>query len=76
MFEEIWNYGFPQEFSHFAQAIRGTEELLESGEDGREVLSILWAAYESAGAGKRVDLPYTPPADAKRPIEMWLGKEL
>lgn len=70
-FEEIWNYGFPQEFAHFARAIRGKEELLESGEDGREVLSILWAAYHSAGTGRRIDLPFTPPANVKRPIEMW-----
>ena len=51
--------------------MRGKEKLLESGEDGREVLSILWAAYHSAGTGKRIDLPFRPPADVKRPIEMW-----
>jgi predicted dehydrogenase len=71
MFEEIWNYGFPQEFAHFARAIRGREKLLESGEDGREVLSILWAAYESAGTGRRIDLPFSPPKNIKRPIELW-----
>jgi len=74
VFEEIWNYGFPQEFAHFARAIRGEEELRESGVDGREVLSILWAAYESAGTGRRVELPYTPPAGVGRPIELWLGE--
>jgi len=70
-FEEIWNYGFPQEFSHFARAMRGKEKLLESGEDGREVLSILWAAYASAGRGERINLPFRPPSNVKRPIEMW-----
>jgi hypothetical protein len=43
----------------------------ESGEDGREVLAILWAGYHSAGSGQRVELPYTPPAEVKRPVEMW-----
>jgi predicted dehydrogenase len=70
-FEEIWNYGFPQEFSHFARAMRGKEELRESGHDGREVLSILWAAYASAGSGKRINLPFKPPKNVKRPIELW-----
>lgn len=75
MFEEIWNYGFPQEFAHFARAIRGEEEPLETGEDGREVLSIIWAAYQSAGTGRRVELPFTPPPEIKRPIELWLGRD-
>ncbi|MBI3829556.1 MAG: gfo/Idh/MocA family oxidoreductase, partial [Planctomycetes bacterium] len=70
-YEEIWNYGFPQEFHHFARAIRGREELRESGADGREVLAILWAAYKSAGTGKRIDLPFRPPSNVKRPIELW-----
>jgi predicted dehydrogenase len=70
-FEEIWNYGFPQEFAHFARAMRGKEALLESGADGREVLAILWAAYASAGRGERIALPYRPPARVKRPIELW-----
>lgn len=71
MFEEIWNYGFPQEFAHFARAIRGKETPLETGEDGREVLAILWAAYHSAGSGQRVNLPFRPPSSVKRPIELW-----
>ena len=51
--------------------MRGKEELRESGEDGREVLAILWAAYHSAGSGTHVALPFTPPSDVKRPIELW-----
>jgi predicted dehydrogenase len=71
MFEEIWNYGLPQEFAHFAFAIRGKDTLMESGRDGREVLNILWAGYASAGRGKRIELPFKPPKGAKRPIELW-----
>src|SRR5262245_57546562 len=68
-FEEIWNYGFPQEFAHFVDCVAHDKEPLETGEDGRAVLEIILAAYASAGAGKRVDLPFA--TKAKRPIELW-----
>jgi predicted dehydrogenase len=70
MFEEIWNYGFPQELAHFVRCIQGKETPLETGEDGREVLRIIYAAYESAGAGRRVEWPYAPRPVAK-PIDLW-----
>ncbi len=72
MFEEIWNYGFPQEMQHFVRCVRGKETPLETGEDGREVLKILYAAYESAGTGRRIDWPYTPRKVGK-PIDLWLN---
>jgi predicted dehydrogenase len=72
MFEEIWNYGFPQEMAHFVRCVRGEEEPIETGEDGREVLKIICAAYESAGAGSRVDWPYQP-REVRKPIDLWLG---
>ncbi|MBE3071114.1 MAG: Gfo/Idh/MocA family oxidoreductase [Planctomycetes bacterium] len=72
MFEEIWNYGFPQEMAHFVRCVEGKEEPVETGEDGREVLRIICAAYESAGTGSRVEWPYEPRAVAK-PIDLWLG---
>ena len=70
MFEEVWNYGFPQEMAHFCRCVRGEEKPIETGEDGREVLKILLAAYASAGGGKRIDWPWTPPAYGK-PIDLW-----
>jgi len=73
MFEEIWNYGFPQEMQHFVRCVRGLEEPIETGEDGREVLKILCAAYQSAGEGRRIDWPYDPPKVAK-PIDLWKRK--
>jgi predicted dehydrogenase len=72
MFEEIWNYGFPQEIQHFARCVQGKEKPVETGEDGREVLKIMLAAYEAAGTGKRIDWPYEPRKVAK-PIDLWLG---
>jgi len=71
MFEEIWNYGFPQEMAHFVRCVRGEEEPMETGEDGREVLRIICAAYESAGTGRRVEWPYTP-RKVDKPIDLWL----
>lgn len=73
MYEEIWNYGFPQELRHFARCVQGLEQPIETGEDGREVLKIILAAYHSAGTGRRIAWPYDAPAVAK-PIDLWLGK--
>lgn len=70
MFEEIWNYGFPQEMQHFINCVLGKETCIETGEDGREVLKIMYAAYQSAGQGCKVEFPYTPPV-VKKPIDLW-----
>jgi myo-inositol 2-dehydrogenase / D-chiro-inositol 1-dehydrogenase len=70
MFEEIWNYGFPQELAHFVRCVQGKEQPIETGEDGRQVLKIICAAYESAGTGRRIDWPYEPQAFDK-PIDLW-----
>jgi predicted dehydrogenase len=72
MFEEIWNYGFPQELQHFVRCVQGKETPLETGEDGREVLKIICAAYESAGTGRRIDWPYEP-RKVDKPIDLWRG---
>lgn len=69
MFEETWNYGFPQEMSHFVDCVRDDRTPLETGEDGRVVLEIICAAYESARTGQKVPLPFH--ADVKRPIDLW-----
>ena len=69
MYEEAWNYGFPQEFAHFIDCIATGEEPLDTGEDGRAVLEAVFAAYQSAGTGKKVMLPFE--TAAARPIELW-----
>jgi myo-inositol 2-dehydrogenase/D-chiro-inositol 1-dehydrogenase len=68
-FEELWNYGFPQEFAHFIDCVRFDKQPLVTGEDGRAVLEIILAAYASAGTGQKVTLPFRTPA--KRPIDLW-----
>lgn len=71
VFDELWNYGFPQEMRHFARCVRGKEEPLATGEDGRIVQEVLCAGYQSAGTGRRIELPFRP-KNVKTPIELWL----
>jgi predicted dehydrogenase len=72
VYEELWNYGFPQEMRHFARCVRGREQPQATGEDGRVVLEAVCAAYASAGRGCKVALPFRP-AGWSRPIDGWLS---
>lgn len=69
IYEEAWNYGFPQEIDHFVDCVRLAQEPLVTGEDGRAVLEALFAAYESAGTGRKVALPFA--TDAAKPWDLW-----
>ena len=69
MYEEIWNYGFPQEFAHFVDCVKNDKQPLVTGEDGKAVLEVIYAAYESAGTGRKVSLPFH--TDAEKPIRLW-----
>ncbi len=70
VFEEHWNYGFPQEMRHFARCVRGKETPIADGETGRVVQEVLYAAYASAGQGRKIALPFRPAGIAK-PIDLW-----
>jgi predicted dehydrogenase len=72
-FEEGWQYGFPQEIAHFVDCIENGTKPMLTGEDGREVLEIICAAYQSARTGQRESLPVKE--RALRPYEYWLGSE-
>lgn len=74
VFEEFWNYGFPQQMRYFARCVRGKEQPQATGEDGRAVQEILYAGYQSAGTGRRVDLPFRPEG-VKIPIDLWLRQK-
>ncbi len=74
VFEELWNYGFPQEMRHFARCVRGKEEPQATGEDGRVVQEVLYAGYHSAATGQKVELPYRPKG-VRAPIDLWLKGE-
>jgi predicted dehydrogenase len=75
VFEEHWNYGFPQEMRHFARCVRGKENPISDGETGRVVQEVLYAAYASAGLGRKISLPFRPAGIAK-PIDLWKTPEL
>ena len=44
VFDELWNYGFPEEMRHFARCVRGQEQPI-AGHDGRVGMEALYAAY-------------------------------
>jgi len=69
IYEEAWNYGFPQEIAHFVECVKDDKQPLVTGEDGRAVLEAIFAAYESAGTGKKTTLPFT--SNAPKPIDHW-----
>ena len=69
MYEEEWNYGFPQEMQHFVECVADDRQPLVTGEDGRSVLEAVFAAYASAGEGRKITLPLD--TDAKKPIDLW-----
>lgn len=69
MYEEIWNYGFPQEFEHFVDCVKNDKTPLVTGEDGKAVLEVIYAAYESAGTGRKVEMPFK--TDADKPYKLW-----
>lgn len=69
IYEEIWNYGFVHEMAHFVDCVRCDKQPLVTGEDGRVVLEALFAAYASAGTGRKITLPF--PTAAAKPIDLW-----
>jgi predicted dehydrogenase len=75
VYDELYNYGLPQELSHFARCVRGKEQPITTGEDGRAVLEVLLAGYASAGEGRKVALPFRP-KNVRRPADLWLAGRL
>jgi myo-inositol 2-dehydrogenase / D-chiro-inositol 1-dehydrogenase len=71
VFEEAFNQGYPHELQHFIECVRRGKEPLVTGEDGRAVLELIYAAYESARTGRKVELPFA--AKVAKPIDLWFG---
>lgn len=65
--------GYPQEMAHFIQCARTGARPLVSGEDGIAELEIMYAAYESAATGARVELPFRPKG-VERAVDLWLRR--
>lgn len=70
IFEEAFNQGYPHELKHFIECVRDDKQPIVTGEDGRAVMELMLAAYESAGTGRRVPLPFNP--KVRKPIDLWL----
>jgi len=49
--------------------VKHDKEPLVTGEDGKAVLEVIYAAYESAGTGKKVLLPFHTEVD--KPYKLW-----
>lgn len=72
VYEEAFNQGYPQELAHFIECIRKDLQPKVTGEDGRAVLEMIYAAYESARTGQKVELPFS--AKVTKPVDLWLRK--
>ncbi len=73
IYEEAWNYGFHGEMAHFVDCVQNDRKPLVTGEDGRAVLEVVMAAYESAREGRKVALPFA--SAARKPIDLWWAAE-
>jgi predicted dehydrogenase len=54
---------------HFVDCVLNDKEPLETGKDGRTVLEMIFAAYQSAATGQKVTLPFE--TQAAKPIDLW-----
>jgi predicted dehydrogenase len=55
--------------AHFVDCVLNDKQPLVTGEDGRAVLEAIFAAYESAGSGRKVALPFS--SSATKPFDLW-----
>lgn len=69
IFEEVYNQGYPLELKHFISCVQTGSQPLVTGEDGKAVLEILYAAYASAKQGKKIDMPFY--AKVTKPWDLW-----
>ena len=58
--------------AHFVDCVRYDKQPLVTGEDGRAVLEVIFAAYESARTGRKVELPFR--TKAAKPFDLWKPK--
>jgi predicted dehydrogenase len=71
IFEEAFNQGYPHELKHFIGCVREDRQPLVTGELGRAVLEVIYAAYAAAGTGASISLPFEP--KVAKPVDLWLG---
>jgi len=56
--------------AHFVDCVANDKKPIETGDDGKAMLEMILAAYESAKTGKKVQLPFRP--SVQKPIDLWL----
>ena len=71
IFEEAFNQGYPQELAHFINCVRTGETPVVTARDGRAVLEIIYAAYESAGKGAKVTIDEIGNKKVPYPMALW-----
>lgn len=54
--EEEWMLGYPQEIRHFVECVIYDREPLADAHLGRQVVEVIYAAYQSAEEGRRITL--------------------
>ena len=54
--DEEWLLGYPQEMRDFVESVAYDREPLATADLGRRVVEVIYAAYQSAEEGRRVDL--------------------
>ncbi len=54
--DEEWLLGYPQELRDFVEAVIFDRQPVSTAELGREVVRVMYAAYQSAEEGRRVEL--------------------
>jgi hypothetical protein len=59
--------------AHFVDCVRNDTPPRVTGEDARAVLEVIFAAYQSAGSGRKVSLPFH--TKASKPIDLWWEPE-
>ena len=72
----VWEDGVREDVTELCRFKTNDETVAEiddnglvTGEDGRAVLEILFAAYQSAATGCKVEIPFH--TDATKPYDLW-----
>lgn len=67
-YEEEWYYGFTQMFEHFINCVRGLEKPLLTGKDGKAVMEMIFASYDSARRSEKIVYPFN--YQENKPIDL------
>jgi len=57
-YEEEWYYGFIQMFEHFINCVKDLETPIMTGEDGKSVMEMIFASYDSESRSKKIFYPF------------------